>query len=216
MGVAPILLQALFLKPGSPCLFCPTPTHSPNPSLPQESDQPLRLPGQIPPCLLLARISDLHVRSWQELPGSWVRDPHPPSYYHFTCQWQFVLQKTQRGCLELASPASQLCTWLEGLCLPRGNQAVRPPLWAKPLSVLPEDQLSPTGPWQMQAQRRQVTLDIQASPADLTRQTVVFSVTEQLFPLLSPKSPIAFCQIIYVSSFSKYLQKTARSPQTLR
>ena len=59
-------------------------------------------------------------------------------------------------------------------------------------------------------------LDTQASPADLTRRTVVFSVTEQLFPLLSPKFQIAFCQIIYVSSFSKYLQKAARSPQTLR
>ena len=98
----------------------------------------------------------------------------------------------------------------------RGSQEVRPPLWAKPPSVLPENQLSPTGPWQMQAQHRQVTLDTQASPADLTRRTVVFSVTEQLFPLLSPKFLIAFCQIIYVSSFSKYLQKTAISPQTLR
>ena len=98
----------------------------------------------------------------------------------------------------------------------RGSQEVRPPLWAKPASVLPEDQLSLTGPWQMQAQCKQVTLDTQAPPTDLTRQTVVFSVTEQLFPLLSPKPPGAFCQSIYVSSFSKYLQKTARSPQTLR
>lgn len=107
----------------------------------------------------------------------------------------------------------------------RGSQEVRPPLWAKLASVLPEDQLSPTGPWQMQAQCKQMTLDTQAPPTDLTRQTVVFSVTEQLFPLLLlfllfpqlfPKSPGAFCQSIYVSSFSKFLQRTARSPQTLR
>ena len=98
----------------------------------------------------------------------------------------------------------------------RGSQEVGPPLWAEPTSVLPENQLSPTGPWQMRGQGRQATLDTQASPADLTRRIVVFSVTEQLFPLLSPKFQIAFCQIIYVSSFSKYLQKAARSPQTLR
>lgn len=98
----------------------------------------------------------------------------------------------------------------------RSSQEVRPPLWAEPPSVLPRDQLSPTGPWQMQAQHKQLMLDTQASPTDLTRQTVVFLVMEQLFPLLSPKSLVAFCQIIYVSPSSKYLQKTARSPQTLR
>lgn len=53
----------------------------------------------------------------------------------------------------------------------RGSQEVRPPLWAKLASVLPEDQLSPTGPWQMQAQCKQVTLDTQVPPTDLTRQT---------------------------------------------
>lgn len=128
-------MQALFLKPGSPCLFCPTPTHSPNPSLPQEGDQPLRLPGQIPPCLPLAPISDLHVHSWQELPGPWVRDPHPPSHHHFTCQWQFVLQKTRRGCLELASAASQLCTWPEGSCLPgAARRSGHPSGQSQPLS----------------------------------------------------------------------------------
>lgn len=135
VGGCPRSFESPLSQTGSPCLFCLTPTHSPNPSLPQEDDQPLRLPRQIPRFLLLAPISGSPCSQLARATCVLVCDPHPPSYCHFTCQWQFVLQKTQRGCLELASSASQLCPWPEGLYLPgAGRRSGHPSGQSHPLS----------------------------------------------------------------------------------
>lgn len=110
--------------------------------------------------------------------------------------------------------ASQLCPWPEGLCLPGAARSQATPL-SRATSVLPRDQLSPTGPLADAGTAQAGDAGHTSFPTDLTRQTVVFLVMEQLFPLLS-RSPWLPSVKLFMSPFSKYLQKTARSPQTLR
>lgn len=89
--------------------------------------------------------------------------------------------------------------------------------WAKPPSILPQDQFCPAGHWQIQGQHEQATLDTPASAPQTSQGTLWVSVRVRYFLCCHQHPQLPSGKLFMpLYLFSKYLLKTTKSPQALR